>query len=64
MCAATADSPSAAITTGSTSGRNTRSSSRATAFAAMLPSPGAIPALVGNHTVRPLTVPIPCTPGT
>ena len=31
---------------------------------AMLPSPGAIPADVGNHTGRPSTIPTPCTPGT
>ena len=30
----------------------------------MLPSPGAIPADIGNHTACPSTVPTPCTPGT
>ena len=40
-----------------------RPSATATA-SAMLPSPGAIPADVGNHTAWPSTVPTPCTPGT
>lgn len=65
MYAATAESPSAASSTGSTpSGSSTRSSSGTAAISAMLPSPGAIPARVGNHTVRPPAVPTPWTPGT
>ncbi|MBB5137157.1 hypothetical protein HNP84_006909 [Thermocatellispora tengchongensis] len=30
----------------------------------MLPSPGAMPAEVGNHTGRLPDTPTPCTPGT
>ena len=65
MCAATADSPSAAISVGTApSGSGTRSADGTAAASAMLPSPGAIPADIGNHTACPSTVPTPCTPGT
>jgi hypothetical protein len=65
MCAATADSPSAATSTGSTPGcSGTRSTSGTAARSAMLPSPGAIPAGVGNHAIRSPIRPTPCTPGT
>ena len=65
MYAAIADSPSAATSAGAApSGRSTRSASGTAAASAMLPSPGAMPAEVGNHTARPSTVPTPCTPGT
>ena len=51
MCAAMADSPSAAISVGSApAGSGTRSADGTAAASAMLPSPGAIPADIGNHT--------------
>jgi hypothetical protein len=63
--AATPESPRAAIATGSTpSGRVTTSSRATAATSLMLPSPGAIPAEVANHTGRPARVPTPWTPGT
>ena len=65
MWAAMAESPSAAISVGTTpSGSGTRSAVGTAAASAMLPSPGAMPADMGNHTARPSTVPTPCTPGT
>lgn len=65
MCAATADSPRAATATGSApGGSSTSASSRTAANWAMLPSPGAMPAPVGNQTVRPACRPTPWTPGT
>jgi hypothetical protein len=65
MWAATAESPSAATAAGSApSGSSTRSFTGIEAISAMLPSPGAIPAEVGNHTGLPSTVPTPWTPGT
>src|SRR5262245_60516633 len=65
MCAATADNPSAPTSTGSTpSGSGTRSASATATVADMLPSPGRMPAVVGNQNDRPSCVPTPCTPGT
>lgn len=65
MWAATADSPSAASDAGSApSGSVTSAASGTAAASAMLPSPGAIPAGHGNHTVRPPAIPTPWTPGT
>ena len=70
--AATADRPSAAtVVSGRSASTRTASAAAATASSASPPSPGAMPAVVGNHTRRPTssggparTTPTACTPGT
>jgi hypothetical protein len=66
MWAATAERPSAAIRRWSTpAGSGTMSAGRTTAYSAMLPSPGCMPAVVANQTAVPsASSPTPCTPGT